>query len=681
MLGVGVPYSGCSASCWWPVGLLHPAVPDRSQLAGPDEFRAGVRGRVMSVYILVLLGGQAARRTGGRLADRPLRRPAERVPVRRPYRPGGPRLRRLAMARQSHLTLEMDLQHGHGRSRTSFGLEQARSRTPERALSLSKRQERVAVSGPSTGSGREVVGSARKIRARTGSAYRYMPPLPPGCGGCRLAQAARSGGQRPAHLLQLGPGGHLLGEQRGLDAVEQTLQPADQLGLGDPQLGVGRGGVLAERQGDPFQLLDQLRGQARPSAPGSRPGGWSAAAAGWRRRAARPSPRPAAAGSCCRSASPWRAAPPCRSPTGSPRPHVRTARLGRRPLDGHRVGGDHVDPAVVGRAREPGGMPSAVGCSVGHAKRPYGRRKSGGVGRPDFLELVGHARLPTGRPESHPPALIRATTQPKRSGGEFRVPGHPQRATLPVLDAGPAARRADRRLVWSAWSSGCPARSVRTWSARSSTRASCRRTSADGGPAGADPARHLAGRRGRRACCGHTLIVRALADRDVRLDEARHPQDDAAGPRAAAAGADRRGAERLRQRLRPVRWRHRGDDPGGRRPDRVSADRRLVLSTSVPLGLVVLVTAPLLVLAALPLLRPLDRRQEVERTRDSDLTGWPPTSWPDCGSCVGSVASTPSPATTPSSPSGPGGPAWTPASGRLPSTRPACCSPGCSWSS
>ena len=46
----------------------------------------------------------------------------------------------------------------------------------------------------------------------------------------------------------------------------------------------------------------------------------------------------------------------------------------------------------------------------------------------------------------------------------------------------------------------------------------------------------------------------------------------------------------------------------------------LVLSMSVPLGLVVLVTAPLLVLAAVPLLRPLERRQEVERARVSELT-------------------------------------------------------------
>ena len=46
----------------------------------------------------------------------------------------------------------------------------------------------------------------------------------------------------------------------------------------------------------------------------------------------------------------------------------------------------------------------------------------------------------------------------------------------------------------------------------------------------------------------------------------------------------------------------------------------LVLTTSRPLGLVVLVAAPVLVLLATPLLRPLERRQEIERTRLSDLT-------------------------------------------------------------
>jgi ABC-type multidrug transport system fused ATPase/permease subunit len=48
----------------------------------------------------------------------------------------------------------------------------------------------------------------------------------------------------------------------------------------------------------------------------------------------------------------------------------------------------------------------------------------------------------------------------------------------------------------------------------------------------------------------------------------------------------------------------------------------LVLSTSVKLGIVVLVTAPLVVLFAMPLLRPLQRREEIERSRTSDLTSY-----------------------------------------------------------
>jgi len=46
----------------------------------------------------------------------------------------------------------------------------------------------------------------------------------------------------------------------------------------------------------------------------------------------------------------------------------------------------------------------------------------------------------------------------------------------------------------------------------------------------------------------------------------------------------------------------------------------LVLSTSVKLGIVVLLTAPLIVLFAMPLLRPLQRREEIDRSRTSDLT-------------------------------------------------------------
>ena len=46
----------------------------------------------------------------------------------------------------------------------------------------------------------------------------------------------------------------------------------------------------------------------------------------------------------------------------------------------------------------------------------------------------------------------------------------------------------------------------------------------------------------------------------------------------------------------------------------------IVLSTSLRLGIVVLVAAPLLVILAMPLLRPMQRRQEVERNRNADLT-------------------------------------------------------------
>lgn len=46
----------------------------------------------------------------------------------------------------------------------------------------------------------------------------------------------------------------------------------------------------------------------------------------------------------------------------------------------------------------------------------------------------------------------------------------------------------------------------------------------------------------------------------------------------------------------------------------------LVLSTSPRLGLVVLIAAPVIVIAALPLLRPLQRRETVERNRSADLT-------------------------------------------------------------
>ena len=65
-----------------------------------------------------------------------------------------------------------------------------------------------------------------------------------------------------AHLFELRPGRHLLGEQRRLDAVEQPLEPADELGLRDPQFGVGRNRVVAEGQGEPFEFVAQFGGEA-----------------------------------------------------------------------------------------------------------------------------------------------------------------------------------------------------------------------------------------------------------------------------------------------------------------------------------------------------------------------------------------------------------------------------------
>jgi len=46
----------------------------------------------------------------------------------------------------------------------------------------------------------------------------------------------------------------------------------------------------------------------------------------------------------------------------------------------------------------------------------------------------------------------------------------------------------------------------------------------------------------------------------------------------------------------------------------------IVLSTSVQLGVLLLIAAPVLVGAAYPLLKPLHRRQQIERSRNSDLT-------------------------------------------------------------
>ena len=84
-------------------------------------------------------------------------------------------------------------------------------------------------------------GLARTRGAVVGAPGSPGSPGPPGPG-------SHARGQRAAHLLELGPRGHLLGVDRGLDAVEEALEPADELGLRDPQLALGGRALLGEGQ-------------------------------------------------------------------------------------------------------------------------------------------------------------------------------------------------------------------------------------------------------------------------------------------------------------------------------------------------------------------------------------------------------------------------------------------------
>jgi len=61
------------------------------------------------------------------------------------------------------------------------------------------------------------------------------------------------------HLFQLRPGRHLLGEQCGLNTVEEPLEPTDQLRLSYPQLCLARHVRLVERYRQPVQFRAQLR--------------------------------------------------------------------------------------------------------------------------------------------------------------------------------------------------------------------------------------------------------------------------------------------------------------------------------------------------------------------------------------------------------------------------------------
>src|SRR2546422_7430724 len=63
-----------------------------------------------------------------------------------------------------------------------------------------------------------------------------------------------------AHLVELSPRLHVLRPQGGLNSLEQSLQPSDQLGLGDPDLRLARSPL--ERDRERAQLLLEVLGQA-----------------------------------------------------------------------------------------------------------------------------------------------------------------------------------------------------------------------------------------------------------------------------------------------------------------------------------------------------------------------------------------------------------------------------------
>ena len=107
-------------------------------------------------------------------------------------------------------------------------------RTPPHAVA-----EGIGAAAATAAGASEVLARVRRVRAR---------PAP----GRPADEARVAGRQGPAHLLELRARRHLLGEQRGLDAVEETLEPADELGLRDPELGVASARLLGERQGDPL---------------------------------------------------------------------------------------------------------------------------------------------------------------------------------------------------------------------------------------------------------------------------------------------------------------------------------------------------------------------------------------------------------------------------------------------
>ena len=261
-------------------------------------------------------GREHPRRRAGRRAAPAARRPSgprSRTPRRRASRGSPhPAPRRSSSACSASSSYDVSAAAPEGR------WPPARGRSVHNTGSSASASARPSVTGapgrelPSgCAQGRTVRGTCPLELARSPAARRSAWWASPcGCGGPWPWPAARR--ERAAHLLELGARGHLLGVDRGLDAVEEALEPAHELGLGDPQLALGGRALLGEGEREPLELLDQLGGQARLELLDR--GGvdvLEAVAAGLVERA-RPSPPRGAGGSCSRSASPSPAAPPAR---------------------------------------------------------------------------------------------------------------------------------------------------------------------------------------------------------------------------------------------------------------------------------------------------------------------------------------------------------------------------------
>ena len=130
-----------------------------------------------------------------------------------------------------------------GTSRSVASAVRARRRRASRAAA--RRGARASCRGSTAACGTASLAQGPAVLTGTRSARRRR-------GGCSM--------RTPAHLVELALRRGLLREQGGLDAVEQTLEPADELGLGEAQLRLGRC-LAGEREDDLVELLLEIGGE------------------------------------------------------------------------------------------------------------------------------------------------------------------------------------------------------------------------------------------------------------------------------------------------------------------------------------------------------------------------------------------------------------------------------------